>query len=33
MMSEEESERLDEWWREQLTTRQLFEAYGLGPVR
>lgn len=33
MMSEEESEWLDEWWREQQTTRQLLEEYGLGPVR
>lgn len=32
-MTEEESKALDEWWREQLTTRQLLEEYGLGPAR
>lgn len=32
MMSEEESKMLDEWWREQQSTRQLLEAYGLNPV-
>mgnify|MGYP003081462040 CR=1 FL=1 len=32
MMSEEESEWLDGRWREQLSTRQLLEAYGLNPV-
>lgn len=32
MMSEEESEWLNEWWREQLTSRQALEDAGLGPV-